>query len=86
MEHLIALSHICDLKTFGGFEVGKNFTDAVLIQQINDISIKLNDSLHYCNWHYKDKKCFELFRPILTEEGICFTFNSLNSRDIYSKK
>lgn len=85
MQNLITFTHICDVKTFEIFDIGNNFTDATLIRDLNNIALKLNDSLHYCEWHYKDKKCSEMFRPILTEEGICFTFNSLNSRDIYSE-
>lgn len=87
MDHLIALTHICDSETFAGFGIGKNITDADLIREMDYISIKLNDSLHYCEWHSdsKSKHCPELFQPILTEEGFCFTFNALNSRDIYSE-
>lgn len=85
MNKLIALSHICDKETFKIFGIGKNFTDSILIQTIYEMAIKLKDSLNDCEWR-KITKCSSLFRPILTEDGICFTFNSLNSRDIYSEE
>lgn len=84
MDQLMALTQICDSKLFTHVAIGTNFTDASLIRDLDNISIKLNDSLHNCKWHGDDKDCSTLFRPILTENGICFTFNSLNSRDIYS--
>lgn len=84
MDHLIALTHICDFKAFGLFGIGKNTTDADLIREMNKISIKLNDSLVECKWRSEYEDCSKHFQPILTEDGICFTFNSLNSRDIYS--
>lgn len=84
MDRLIALIHICDADTFEGFGVGKNFTDASMVQTLYEISIRLSDSLKDCEWRNKNMNCKDLFRPILTEDGICFTFNSLNSRDIYS--
>lgn len=86
MERLEALIQICDAETFEGFVDSKNTTDASIVQTLHDMSLKLNDSIEDCKWRNKNKKCSELFRPILTEDGICFTFNSLNSQDIYTEK
>lgn len=85
MDHLIALTHICDSSTFEGFGIGKNVTDpGALIRELNLMAIKMNESLHECKWRGKERSCLRMFRRILTEDGICFTFNALNSQDIYS--
>lgn len=86
MERLEALTQICDAETFEGFLDYKNIADASIVQTLDDMSLKLNDSLEDCKWRNKIKKCSELFRRIVTEDGICFTFNSLNSQDIYTEK
>lgn len=84
MNHLIALAHICDAELYYIFNIGKNTTDADLIQELKQMSIKMKDSLDGCRFRDKNKNCSSVFRPILTEDGFCFTFNSLNSQDIYS--
>lgn len=84
----MALAHICDtdLITKIRLELGKEVANARLIEDLNHISIKLNDSIIDCNWRKNNKSCSDMFRPILTEDGVCFTFNSLNSQEIYSKE
>ncbi|KAH8397834.1 hypothetical protein KR222_003544 [Zaprionus bogoriensis] len=37
----------------------------------------------YCRWLSRSSECRRYFRPSLTEEGICYTFNGLHPRDIY---
>lgn len=79
IRQLAALIQICGGESRDIFNLGKNITD----QTLNDMSIKLNESLYGCSWR-KNNECSYLFSSILTEDGFCFTFNSLNSRDIYT--
>ncbi|KRF94123.1 pickpocket protein 28 [Drosophila mojavensis] len=39
----------------------------------------------YCRWLSRFNECDKYFRPTLTEEGICYTFNGLRPTDIYRK-
>ncbi|CAH1098525.1 unnamed protein product [Psylliodes chrysocephalus] len=41
------------------------------------------DILHYCQYLTLEFNCSELFTPILTEDGICYSFNILDKTDIY---
>lgn len=85
MERLEALMQICDSDSFGFYSyfIGKNITNSSIVQTLNGMAIKMGDSIFACKWR-KNKNCSNLFKPILTEDGICFTFNSLNSHDIYT--
>lgn len=67
-------------------ELIENTTDESLLHTIYDMSIKLQSVMMLCAWRNNMIPCSQNFRTILTEEGICFTFNSLNSEDIYSKE
>lgn len=67
------------------FDFGSNFTDASVIQTLRDMSIDLHEFMDQCIWH-EYRNCSNFFHPILTEDGFCFTFNSLNSRDIYTNQ
>lgn len=67
------------------FDFGNSFTDASVVQTLKDMSINLHEFMDECIWQ-KCRNCSNFFQPILTEDGFCFTFNSLNSQDIYSNK
>ncbi len=46
----------------------------------------MEDVIMICKWRNKIVPCFEIFREIETEEGICFTFNSLETAQISRKR
>ncbi|XP_050514292.1 pickpocket protein 28-like isoform X1 [Diabrotica virgifera virgifera] len=37
-----------------------------------------------CVWMGKDFDCNNIFRPIVTDEGLCYTFNMLEPKDIFN--
>lgn len=51
---------------------------------IQEIAPNLEDSMFACKWQDRFVPCSQLVVPILTENGLCFTFNAINSHEIYS--
>ncbi|XP_039756677.1 pickpocket protein 28-like [Pararge aegeria] len=46
-------------------------------------STKLLKVMSLCTWKGKQRTCNSLFTPILTEEGMCFTFNTIGPEDLF---
>ncbi|KAK9883365.1 hypothetical protein WA026_001538 [Henosepilachna vigintioctopunctata] len=38
----------------------------------------------YCQWMGNDVECAKILTPLLTDEGLCYSFNMFDVRDIYS--
>lgn len=43
----------------------------------------INDTLWSCKWRNETVSCTDIFSTTLTEEGICYSFNSLTDQDIF---
>lgn len=42
-----------------------------------------NDTMFFCKFRNVEQPCNKLFTEIMTEEGLCFTFNTLSSSELY---
>lgn len=85
IKRLEAFDHICADKTASPYQK-HNFTSESIYDVIEGMAISLDDNVHKCWFHGKQIDCTKHLVPIFTEGGLCFTFNALNSHDIYSDK
>lgn len=54
-------------------------------ETIADIAPSKSNSIFAAHWAINLKND-EIFEPIFTEEGFCFTYNSMNSQEIYANE
>ncbi|XP_055321190.1 pickpocket protein 28-like [Sitodiplosis mosellana] len=80
-------SQICD-NTFAG-DVLENFTDIYsdhrMLEIIRDLAPSFDDTMFDCKF-LGETKCEKLFFPIVTEEGLCYTFNAMSVKEITTDK
>ncbi|XP_055305980.1 pickpocket protein 28-like [Sitodiplosis mosellana] len=80
---LNSLAHLCEhLSDTYNFQ--DEFTGEWIYDIFSDMAPSLHHTLNHCTWQDKDRPCGEIFVPVLTENGLCFTFNSINSHEIYT--
>lgn len=75
------LAHYCPLLQKIPFEY--DFIGESMYEFIQLVAPSLEYSIVDCIW-ILDKNCVKYITPVLTDDGLCFTFNALNSHDIYT--
>lgn len=58
-------------------------SDPDLARILWDLSPKIENILRSCEWRDSKYFCGQLFFPIVTEMGICYSFNSLKDKDMF---
>lgn len=81
-----ALIHLCVFYNPVNEHFGHRFMNDSVYSLIEEMAPTCNETLSNCEWRGENHLCTNLFQPILTDRGICFTFNALNSHDIYSEE
>ncbi|CAG9564748.1 unnamed protein product [Danaus chrysippus] len=73
---------VCDIGLARYF--GDKFSDAKeTVENIKELSPKINDTFHSCRWKNFLSDCLDIFLPIITEEGVCYTFNTLGAEELF---
>ena len=62
----------------------QDFADEDIFGVIEDLAPNVEQITRSCSWKGAIINCSEYLKPILTILGVCFAFNGLNSRDIYT--
>ncbi|XP_055844560.1 pickpocket protein 28-like isoform X2 [Episyrphus balteatus] len=80
-----AIAQTCILSSFFNYQPHSAFTKSSdLIKAMLTVAPTLDETLSGCSWKKYNERvnesCQALFDTILTNEGICFTFNSLKSK------
>lgn len=84
-QRLISMANVCNTKEFRQpWNNSRKPFD--MVQLIKDMAIPKNEAIRDCLFGEGDEQCADYFTPVLTIEGICFTFNILNSNAIYRKE
>lgn len=88
LEMMKVASLICDSK--GSVDVQSFFSDiysnSSVLRMIKELAPAFHDTIIDCKLFIETRNCDQLFYPVITAEGLCYTFNSLNVSDIVTEE
>lgn len=87
---MMLMQQVCILDIYDLNATNPTFDDAAstvnIMQKLREIAPKINSTMFRCTYRSYDLPCKDLFSEVMTDVGLCFSFNMLNSRELYSDK
>jgi acid-sensing ion channel, other len=83
MSRLIAVSQVCDSFLSENMDPENRTSCVDCVKNLKEMAVPLVEMLMSCSYNNNDDLYFKYFEEIITEEGICYTFNALRMTDIY---
>ena len=78
-----ALSQVCDPHLFEGVKIAANPTNGKeFLKILRNISVG-PDMILFCKFKSELEPCDELFKEVVTDDGICYTFNMLEHSQMF---
>lgn len=80
------LLHVCDPQLMKSF----NFTKSIIhdngdefLIHLEELLYSLDESMFLCKWRDKYEGCDKIFNEVITDQGVCFTFNTLDHNALF---
>lgn len=83
LKNLEAISQICDPHLFIGDHIDSELESKDILPLLKKITMSLNETTLFCKWRNNIDACNKYFVEMITEEGFCYTFNVLNSSELF---
>lgn len=83
MHRFEDISLLCDHRVH---KTGRLTTDTDVIEYYKEVAPTFDDTIRECIWQSQLEACEDFFNPMLSEEGICYTFNMLDRDLIYTNE
>lgn len=85
-----AACQICDEEIskdiFAALNDTHSFIDTTVHETIYKLLPKFDDTMILCWFMNNRRNCNDLLFPIITDEGVCYTFNGISRNDVASAK
>lgn len=54
-----------------------------IVHTLQEMKVRMDAALFQCKFRNEFANCSDILSPILTEEGMCLTFNTLNANELF---
>lgn len=86
LRNLEAVAQICDPHLFvEAPPMESGLKDEEIVPLLQKITMPLNETTLFCKWRNSVKPCNEYFTEVITEEGFCYTFNVMDSAELFKE-
>lgn len=83
LQRLEALAQICGIQVFKT-DINSGLSVSKIVPMLESLAAPMNETVLFCAVSNSVLPCGEFFKEIITEEGICYTFNMLNASEIFN--
>lgn len=78
-----AVTQVCD-HHLHDVEFGSEKRKGIeIIDSLSDVGPQFDETYLDCKWRNSPIKCNEIFHKFVTEDGVCYSFNSLSPAEIF---
>lgn len=76
---------LCD-EWYSNSHINKTKLHVQDVDLLREMAPTLEETLSYCTFRSVPDNCTDRFAEMITEDGVCFTFNAIDGKEIFKSK